>query len=217
MTRRAVLAIAVVPAGFAARWDEARFPEWPQEFIDRLVTNSPWAHPWTGTVTVQPFDHRNLSSSFQTGIGFPSPIPGIGWPRRSPRTSPGPGTRFPRDQSDSPIRIPLELTIRWASALPLRRAFALQECGRDGLESDRARQLLGDPETYTLEIAGIPRLMAGDPLRRDLQNARLSIPGHRSLSPSEVEMPSIGAYTTATLKFPRVDEYRAMRAHSVSG
>lgn len=37
-SRRAVLALPFVPALFARRWEEARFPEWTADFLDGLLT-----------------------------------------------------------------------------------------------------------------------------------------------------------------------------------
>lgn len=207
MTRRTFFGLTFASAALASRWEETQFPDWKPELIDRLVTNSPWSRPWRGNAFLPAADHR-LTSTFNQigGMQLPSPIPGIGWPRRSPGTSPGSGSPFPRGGSGSTAKVGVDLTIRWASALPVRRAFALQECGSQGLNSARALELLADPKEYVIEVAGIPRVIVDDALKRDLQNARVSITGHRSLRPVEVQLPSIGASVTARLKFARFQD-----------
>lgn len=203
-----MLALPFVPALLAKRWDEPQFPDWSQDFIDRMVTDSPWARPFKATI-VKPFDPKVVSSFMQIGIGLPNPLPG-GWPGgstggRSPRGTPGPG--MPTGDSSPILRIAVDLTIRWASALPVRRAFALQEFSRSGLDHPRAIELLEtEPTDFLIQIAGIPRTLYGEDgkhLRNQLQETRLSIPGRRTLTPARIDIPSIGRELTATLRFPR--------------
>ena len=103
------------------------------------------------------------------------------------------------------MRIGVDLTIRWASALPVRRAMALQEFGRIGLDQPRAVELLStEPDHFAIELAGLPQMLVSPALERDLRKARLVVPNRAPLSPLSVDVPSIGAQVNVTLRFPRV-------------
>jgi hypothetical protein len=60
VTRRAFLA---TPAAFARSWEQRAFPEWSAEFIDRMLTDSPWAKPVT---TPFRFKSRQLPNGVAT-------------------------------------------------------------------------------------------------------------------------------------------------------
>jgi hypothetical protein len=210
MTRRSVLQLLAASSAFGKRWDESRFPLWTAEEIERLLTDSPWARPWNATVSV-PLEQRMLSSFSQIGgIGLPSPIPRVPWPGGS-RTGTTPG-RGPIP-ADGPLSVRMEASaiIRWASALPIRRALVLQEFGRDGLDDPQALRILNRQDTgYVVELAGLPRNIAGgetEGIRTQLlKSAKLVVTGERPVSPSSVEVPSYGHLVTATMRFARREE-----------
>jgi hypothetical protein len=202
MTRRSFVVLPV-GAAFAARWDEPPFPDWNPKFIDRLLTDSPWSRPWKGTAVQDLSDKPLISSRWsQLGMELP-PLPRGG---RSPRTPRIPaGSPRPEDNRPVMLRLAVDLTIRWASALPIRRAYALQEFGQGGLANDKARALLGEePRGTILELAGIPHALATRELEQNLAKARLSVPGRRTLTPASVEVPTMGVQVTARLLFPRI-------------
>ena len=193
----------------AGRWETARFPEWSESFIDRLVTNSPWARPWKGTAVRQESTRRILSSWSQVGIGLPGQIPGVRWPR-----SPGQGRVPPQQQPDPVIRVAVDLTIRWASALPIRQAIALQQFGRAGLGDPRAIEMIGiEPEHFIIELAGFPRILLNEQFERDLRKARLVVPGRRPTTPLSVTVPGIGTHLTASLRFTRANGLQPEGTH----
>lgn len=187
---------------FAGRWEQARFPEWDREFVNRILIDSPWAHLWKGT-TVQPLSSQRVISNWsQLGVDLPSPIPGIGWPR-SPRPGGIPRTS---DPGGGVLRMGVELIIRWAGALPVRRAMALHEFGRDRLDDPQAVELLSvQPKDFVIEIAGFPHVLANAELARNLRETKLLVPNKRPLSPLSVEVPEAGTFVTATLRFARVE------------
>jgi hypothetical protein len=104
------------------------------------------------------------------------------------------------------LRVGVELIVRWASALPVRRALVLQEFGRQGLGGEKARLRLSEqPRDYVIELAGIPHMLVKPEFERQLRQARLSVPGSRTLSPLSVELPGIGTHVTARMAFTRVE------------
>ena len=104
------------------------------------------------------------------------------------------------------LRIAVELTVRWASALPIRRALALQSFGAHGLGKPGAKAMLEGPENrdIVIDLAGIPHVLMTKELEDDLAKTMLTLPGRRGTTASSVEVPTIGNLLTARLRFPRV-------------
>jgi hypothetical protein len=219
MTRRAFLSvIAVAPVLRAASWEGHAFPNWTPEIVDQLLTDSPWAHPVTVPFEFQPSANRTPAEFSFNQFQFPgstSPpwgIPGGGWPggrRTDPNTRipvpsrPGSGTGYPS------VRAEVYLTIRWSSALPIRRALALERWGQRGLETPDAVEFLNREEPdYVIEIFGLPASLASQgakPLEKDLaKTARLVWKG-QMLKPIGVEVPEYGEHLSAELRFKRSD------------
>ena len=211
LTRRFFLASLVAPLSFSRSWEQ-RFPDWNRADIDRILTDSPWARQFTASFRLTPLPDRQAQENefsqigLPGGIGFPR-IPGTSWPgSRDPRTIPG--TSAPR--GDGSVKAEAYLTVRWASALPVRQAMALLECGADGLESKRAKELLQPSESeYVIEIAGIPTTLVRQGVRRleaELaKTARLFVDGRKPVPPSAVSVPEHGMHLMATLRFPRLN------------
>jgi len=201
MTRRSLLLCAAALPVFGKSWDDTKYLDWSTSTIDKLLTDSPWAREWEATVDV-PVERNAVSTFAQLGMDLP-PLP------RVPQTSPTQG-RIPTIPKDGPwsVRTSVSVIVRWASALPLRRASALQQFGRNGLNDERALALLnGTPDEYVVEIAGFPRNVAGkgpEEIQKQLmKSARIFVTGRRPLSPSAVTVPSYGLQVNASLRFPR--------------
>ena len=217
MTRRLFLAtVGAVAAAPAAPWDKRPFPDWSSETVDRLLTDSPWAHPETVSFEYAGPPPAELRSTFEPSgpvgpssgpLGLPSGIPGVGWPgRRNPRPSGGPTIPAPGGEPTS-VRVEAYLTVRWSSALPIRQALAIERWGRGGLEMPEAAEALAaEPDHYLVEIFGLPAMIAPEGVKRieeDLRRtARLTLSG-RSVSPTAVRVPEYGMHLTAKLAFPR--------------
>ena len=222
-TRRLFLiSLSSAPWALSKSWDDPTFPSWSPEFIDKLHTDSPWAKPSTVRVELDAIQRIvEPSSSFvqielPAGIGLPrtgSPIPGVGWPTGGSRTGTGrpptTGSSTGGDRTTGGTRAEIFLTTRWASALPIRRARALQQFGRDGLESDGAVELLKTPSEYVVEIAGFPTTIirqGGERFAEELkESARLASPGRKSLAATSCKVPPHGMHLMATLAFPRFE------------
>jgi hypothetical protein len=213
MTRRGFIAAAGGAAGLTARnWERNAFPGWTDEFIDKLLTDSPWARPMTLPFRFSaPPRPRFLTSSFaQIGepLGFPR-----GWPGEAGAPA---GNRSPRidDGNAPPVQTEIYLITRWASALPVRQAMALHQYGRSGLETPKAAEMLrGGGSEYVLEIAGFPAGMIPQGVRRFeaelLQSAALYVKGRKALAPVSCSVPEHGNHLIATLQFARYEELDA--------
>ncbi len=219
MTRRAFLTmVAAVPALRAASWEDHAFPDWTPEIVDRLLTDSPWAHPVTVPFEFQPSAKEPTSEFSFNQFQFPgstSPpwgIPGVGWPGGGRRTDPnsripvpsrpGSGTGYPS------VRTEVYLTVRWSSALPIRQALALERWGRRGLETPEAVEFLNRSEPdYVIEVFGLPASIAAQgtkDLQKDLvKTARLLWKGGRTLKAVGTEVPEYGEHLSAELRFKR--------------
>ncbi len=137
-------------------------------------------------------------------------MPGASWPRGGSTT----GNRIPPTSgggAGSGATGEIFLTTRWASALPIRRARALQEFGRDRLESQEADELLNTPpRDYKVEIAGFPTTIirqGGKRFAAELrESARLAVPGRRPVAAASSNVPEYGMHLMATLSFPRFED-----------
>jgi hypothetical protein len=204
-------AFAKTPWAFSKSWDEPAFPSWSADFIDRMLTDSPWAKQSTVKVEIDPVQRMQSSNSFAQ-IG----IPGIGWPTGGSRTGNGsPGSApWPGSGGGMPTKAEIFLTTRWASALPIRRARALQEYGAYGLKTEEAVELLTAKQTeYAIEVAGFNTTIIRQGAKKfaaDLsKTARLVIPGRRPISATDVHVPEHGMHLMATLRFPRLENLEA--------
>jgi hypothetical protein len=215
-TRRSfLLSLSAAPLAWAGSWEEKEFPNWPSSFTDRLLTDSPWARPVTVPFVYQPPPDRMTSDFRQieipSGVGVPRPAPrGSGWPGSPiPGRVPGsgPGTTGP----PIPVRTEAYLTIRWSSALPIRQALALREFGVQGLQTERAVEMLTreDPE-YVVEIFGFPTALvtreAGKLEQGLAKTAKLYRKGGKPIGAASVRVPEYGMHLAATLRFPRMEE-----------
>lgn len=207
LSRRLFLPAAASAFLAARNWDRAAFPEWGNDYIDKLLTDSPWARPQT-----LPFKfsgRRVIPRSNFDQIGEPLGLP-KGWPGSTP--SPNSRTQGPRvdDSNAPPVQTEIYLTTRWSTALPIRQALALHQYGRAGLDSPPAAALLNTPPAeYTLDVAGFPVGMVPQGVRRFeaelLQSATLSVKGRKPLRATAVSVPEHGNHLIATLRFDRYE------------
>jgi hypothetical protein len=189
LTRRSLLFSLLSAAGAVAKSrEDPVFPNWTNDFVDRMLSDSPWAKQLTVSFELQPEHLESRSQFLDTG-------------------------RLGRTQPSEPVqhggaRTEIYLTTRWASALPIRQATALQDFGAQHLESPEAVELLTreDPE-YVLEIAGFPTSLfkRGAQRLEDAltKTATLCVPGRPPLSPASVRVPEHGMHLMGTLRFPR--------------
>jgi hypothetical protein len=214
VTRRGFLAVAGGASALLAAGEEPEFPNWSPRYIDRMLTDSPWAKESAVSYRLDGENSRYASGFAQIGmpggggIGIPgSQIPG--WPR-------GTGNRVPSQSpipsgSGSGAKAEMYLITRWASALPIRRAMALEEFGASGLKEGKAAELLARrDEDYVVEIGGFPTQairQGAEQLAKDLlHSARLIVPNRGQARAVAAVVPPHGMHLVATLQFPRFEE-----------
>jgi hypothetical protein len=207
MTRRFFFAASSLAQLAARNWDRATFPEWSDDHVDKLLTDSPWARPMTLPFRFSAPAKRPYTVSEFAQIGEPLGLP-KGWPSGGPTT----GNRTPRidDGNAPPVQTEIYLTTRWSSALPMRQAMALHQFGRSGLNSAKAAELLqGTAAEYVLEVAGFPVGMVPQGVRRFeaelLASSTLLLKGRKPLRATAASVPEHGNHLIATMRFPRFE------------
>lgn len=210
MTRRLLLGMMPLAAAWARSWERPAFPNWDADFIDEMLTDSPWARPLTVKFPWQPAPrHQPLLTGFLQLAGdipLPGRIPGGG---RTTGGGPRPDSR--PSGPVQPVQTEMYLTVRFSSALPIRQALALMEFGRSGLDDPRAVQLLNaEPEECVVEVAGFPTISmnrGAAALAEDLRkSARLTVKGSEPVAAKTAEVPEHGMHLVATLRFPRLGD-----------
>jgi hypothetical protein len=107
----------------------------------------------------------------------------------------------------APVPTEVYLTVRWASALPVRRAEALDRFGRDRLDHPQARELLAEPRHSAIEIFGLPARLFPEgvqKLERQIASTARLAHGRESWRPETASIPEHGMYLAVTVRFPRL-------------
>lgn len=195
--RLSLLYIAVLAGSAgAADWKADRFPDWPQETVHRVLTDSPWTRPKTVKLEWRsredrPFDYRE--------------IPGAENNRRSTGGSPVGGIGVKRQTG---LLDRADILIRWVGALPVRQATALYKQRNEKLAPEKLNELIAPPETdYVLELFGVPAELAHrgagmiEALVKD--SAYLRLRSGRTLKPSRVAATVHALTMTVRIHFPR--------------
>ncbi|MBA3972975.1 MAG: hypothetical protein C0504_02005 [Candidatus Solibacter sp.] len=142
-----------LPARAAGDWKRASFPDWSDDLVIKLVTDSPWSRP----LNVRLAWRKDAPRPFT-----PNDVPGV---NRSPTAQPGMiqggsplggiGAKKPKMPGDAGI------IVRWASALPIRQAKALYRQREEKLPLPKATELIAPRGGgYVLELHGVPAEVA---------------------------------------------------------
>ncbi|MBL8230021.1 MAG: hypothetical protein JNL98_16150 [Bryobacterales bacterium] len=200
LQRIAAFLLIALP-GAAADWKRIPFPDWSDETVLRLLTDSPWAKPRTVAFTwhkpeQKPFTYKDVPGADPSKAAPPgSPVGGIGGKIK---------THLP-DKGD--------ILIRWASALPVGHAKALYQLRDEKLPASRLNGLIPTPgDTYILEIFGLPvemaHLGAGSLELLARQNVTLRTKSGRLLKPVKAEA-RVGANVTLLIHFSKENPLQA--------
>ncbi len=182
-------------AGF---WKKKKFPDWTEEEVRQMLSDSPWAKPVRVTVRVDSPPDRGPVTWKDLGI------PGSGGTPTVPGGSPVGGIGAPPKKK----QVHAAVTIRWASALPVKQAQMVRKYGAEAQSSFEARRFLERQEShYIIEVIGLPPILAyrgADFLADQLKRSSMLIPrGKKPILARYVEIPPFGAYLSITYRFPR--------------
>lgn len=183
MTRRLFLGMMPLAGAWAKAWERPAFPNWDADFIDEMLTDSPWARPLT------------IKFRWQPAGGIPQPGSRPSGPVQPVQTEMYLTVRF---SSALPIRQALALVEFGRSGLGDPRAVQL---------------LNTEPDECVVDVAGFPVISmnrGAGALAEDLQkSARLTMKGTAPVAPKTAEVPAHGMHLVATLRFPRLGDLPA--------
>jgi hypothetical protein len=148
---KTVLAKVDVPASSATSdmtWKDKQIPEWSEADAKQLLADSPWAKKSTVAVDKTLANKTPSKLGRQGGFGLGSI--GLGRHRGSNGGNASDNGNSATSSSSGAAGIPdapLVVTLRWASALPIREAE---------LKAPDTRAPMVDEEHYAIEIYGLP-------------------------------------------------------------
>lgn len=181
----------------AAGWKQNPYPQWSEETVLDLLTDSPWAKPRSVPIAwrkreEKPFSYKDVPGADPTRkIESGSPVGGIGAPK----------PKLP-DRAD--------LIVRWASALPIRQATALYRQRDENLDANKRNELVGVPSPdYVIELFGVPSPVAhrgADSVEAVLMlSAKLQTREGRVLKPTRVHVRVAAMTLDIRIHFPRTE------------
>jgi hypothetical protein len=170
-----VFALCLAAADFWAK----PYTEWSDKDLQKMITNSPWARPFSVGGPAAPSDS-----------GAPTPLSEGGGGRGGRGGGGGaPGGGAPGGGGPSAT-----IVARWQTALPVKQAFVRLKYGAEAATSPDAKKLLEREETtYSIVLSGPfgPFLRTGSPetLKKGLMElSSLSAKGKDAGKPTDVEI-----------------------------
>ncbi|HWE48567.1 MAG TPA: hypothetical protein VG273_02185 [Bryobacteraceae bacterium] len=217
--KKTVLATLIVSFGALSAqaadfWLSKPPAEWSDKDVQKIMTNSPWAKPFS--VPVPSGASRSAAGGRGGGRGGgsidvekPGMIPanatdGAGGGRGGPRGGGG-GEAAPAVAS-------VDVVARWQSALPLKQALMRVKFGAEAGTSAQAKQFLDQVETsYVLILSGLRGpLMRANPetLKAALMSETfLAVKGKEGLKPADAQISADAKSWEIVLFFPRSNPY----------
>jgi hypothetical protein len=178
----------------AADFWQKPYTEWADKDLQKMMTNSPWAH----TVSVS------------TGITIAGPDGGGG----GGGGRGGGGPQGGAGGADAPIpgiREP-EIIARWQSSLPIREAFVRLKYGAEAGKSEEAQKFLSKEQpTYDLVLSGplqqFLRGKPGDPTANLGDVTFLTSKEKGAIKPTSIQVGKPGPSMDVLIDFPRTTPY----------
>ena len=236
MKKSILLALLVLLSGAGLRaadfWEKKEYKQWKPKDVHKMLTKSPWAQNVSldamrmrrgafedieGGPTQDPGARGNPDQSQggggrdagfggaqQSGSGGGSGLGPSGGPGFS---GPGLGGRRPGAGRRGPP--PINVTVRWASALPVKQAIIRSRYKGDFQESEKDKQLLNmKDEQYVVLLSGLPSRMARA-LQRNTDRIKQMTVLHRKkkdpIAAASVEVLPRDQFVEIFLFFPRAE------------
>jgi hypothetical protein len=226
-------------------WEKKEYKQWKPKDVHKMLTKSPWAQNVSldatrmrrgafenleGGSTQDPGARRGDPEQSQGGggggFGGSGASPpsgsvgsggGFGPPSGGPGGGGGPnlGGRRPAARHGPP---PINVTVRWASALPVKQAIIRARYRGDFEESEKDKQLLNmKDEQYVVLLSGLPSRMARG-LQRNTDRIKQMTVLHRKkkdpIAAASVEVLPRDQFVEIFMFFPR-DEAIALEDKDV--
>jgi hypothetical protein len=204
-------------------WQSKPFTEWSDKDVNRMVSDSPWAHrvsvptgsapPAIGPTGdrrggVNPADPNDPTMP-QMGPARPTnpgdaTVGGVGGGM-------GSGVPGSRDR-DNPLNEQSgqsqTLWVRWHAALPIKQALVRSKYGSEAGTSPEAKKFLERPEpNYLVSVSGLPKTFLQGDVEKVKQAAKqqtsLSVKGRAPVGPTEVQFTPNDQSVDAFFTFPK--------------
>jgi hypothetical protein len=232
MKKSILLALLVLlgSAGLRAAdfWEKKEYKQWKPKDVHKMLTKSPWTQNVSldatrmrrgafededieGGPTQDPGARRgNPDQSQGGGGGFGGGSVGSGGGSGAPSGGPGfsgPGLGGRRPGAGRRGPPPINVTVRWASALPVKQAIIRSRYKGDFQESEKDKQLLNmKDEQYVVLLSGLPSRMARA-LQRNTDRIKQMTVLHRKkkdpIAAASVEVLPRDQFVEIFLFFPR--------------
>ena len=236
MKKSILLALLVLLSGAGLRaadfWEKKEYKQWKPKDVHKILTKSPWAQNVSldamrmrrgafedieGGPTQDPGARGNPDQSQGGGGGFggggespPGGSVGSGGGSGAPSGGPGfsgPGLGGRRPGAGRRGPPPINVTVRWASALPVKQAIIRSRYKGDFQESEKDKQLLNmKDEQYVVLLSGLPSRMARA-LQRNTDRIKQMTVLHRKkkdpIAAASVEVLPRDQFVEIFLFFPR--------------
>jgi hypothetical protein len=183
----------------AADFWQKPYTEWADKDLQKMMTNSPWAHSVSvsmGGPAVAPEGGGGGGRGGGGGGRGGGPQGGEG----GGADAPVPGVREP------------EISARWQSAMPIRQAFVLLKYGAEAAKSEEAQKFLAKEQTtYEIVLSGpLQPFLRGRP--EDMPNALgevtfLSTKEKGAVKPVSIQVGKPGRSMDILIAFPRQMPY----------
>ena len=173
----------------AADFWQKPYTEWADKDLQKMITNSPWAHTVSVSMGGPPPD---IGGGGGGGRGGGGPQGGAG----GGADAPIPGVREP------------EIVARWQTALPIRQAVARLKYGADAGKSDDAtKYIVKEPVSYDIVLSGpLQPFLRGKPddIAKNLSEVTLlSSKEKGAVKPTSIQVGKPGPSMDVLIAFPR--------------
>ena len=139
---------AMATLALAADWPGKAFPDWSDDTVLKVLTNSPWTRARTVRLEWTKRDPGKVDLR---------DIPGAIHQPANVNQGAGPLGGIGRGKNKASLPDRAEILVRWAGALPVRQATALYRLREEKLPPGQLNALIGVPEQYAVvEIFGLP-------------------------------------------------------------
>ncbi|MCX6605633.1 MAG: hypothetical protein NTV52_18845 [Acidobacteria bacterium] len=195
---------AMASLALAAEFPEKAFPDWSDDTVRKVLTDSAWSRGKTVKLEWVKRDPGNINLR---------DIPGALHAPANANQSLGPLGGIGRGKKES-LPNKADILIRWPGSLPLRQATALYRIREEKLDAGKLNELIGAPETYAVvELFGVPAEIAhqGTSVIEDivLRSATLQFGNAKPIRPVKVEAKLQALTMNVRILFARTPEFSA--------
>ncbi len=207
--QKLIALLAVFSLYAADAWQTKPFTEWTDKDVQKILTNSPWAHSVSISVGAgmadNPLTGRQEPGSRPSGMN-PATGPGVMAPNGQEG---GHDSRGGFPDATTVDRQSIALMVVWQSALPVKQALARRRFGAEAVGSVDAKKFLDENPGYLIGISGLaPELLRAAQAKSDiLQRTTLSAKGREPLHATDILISPTGKVTEGVFVFPKTTPF----------